>query len=43
MALRLFLAAMALAAVIVGLLLPVPGRDRTPRTSQIATYELGAN
>ena len=43
MALRLLLAAMALAAVIVGLLLPVPGEEQAPRTSQIATFELGAS
>lgn len=42
MALRLFLAALALAAVAIGLLLPVPGEDRQP-TSQLATYEVGSS
>lgn len=40
MALRLFLAAVALAAVTVGLLLPVPGEEKQPK-SQLAGYEVG--
>ena len=42
MALRAFMAALALAAIAVGLMLPVPHGGRAAARSQIATVELGA-
>ena len=42
MALKAFLSAVALAAVLVGLMLPIPSGQRAAAKSQIATVELGA-
>jgi hypothetical protein len=42
MAMRAFMAALALAALAVGLMLPVPHGGRAAARSQIATVELGA-
>ncbi|WP_304169467.1 hypothetical protein [Phenylobacterium aquaticum] len=42
MALKAFMSLVALAAVMVGLMLPVPTGQRAAAKSQIATMELGA-
>ncbi len=42
MALKAFMAALALAAVAVGLMLPVPHAGKAAAQSQIATVQLGA-
>lgn len=42
MALKAFMAVLALAAIAVGLLLPVPHAGKAEAKSQIATVELGA-
>ncbi|WP_272887074.1 hypothetical protein [Phenylobacterium aquaticum] len=42
MALKAFLSMVALAAVMVGLMLPVPSGQRAAAKSQITTVELGA-
>ena len=42
MALKAFLSVAAVAAIAIGLMLPVPGGDRQEPRSRIATLQLGA-